>query len=247
MPGTTPIQGQSAVDSSSVNIECVENFDSEFETNSDEKSLSSACSSMTPPSPPKKKARWSPIKREVSNCDSEPSNPNLLHSDAAVRAYSSVTNLPNQIWVSGPPTPPTGNITPNTAAINLLQYLAEGRVIVEGNQIPHVKGTNNPISATIHAPPKDPQISKEEILISKTNKTDDQNDCKIIDDDQDKCKIVHVEEGDESIKEMLAKQINYENKLKYTDGQVSRTENAKKLDPEVKKKRQIQELVKRGV
>ena len=217
MPGTTPKQGQKAIDTFNVNIECVENLDSEFDTNRDEKSLSSACSSMSPPIPPKRKARWSSIKMEVSHCDSEPSTLYPLHSDAAVRAYSYVTNSPNQVWGSGPPTLPAGNITPNTAAINLLQSLAEGRVFMKGEQISHVKGTTNPITARMHAPPKDHHKSDGEI--SETNQNDDQNDCKIIDDDdnQDECKIIHVEEGDKLIKEMLAKQVNYGNKLKYTD------------------------------
>ena len=79
---------------------------------------------------------------EVSHCDSEPSTPYPLHSDAAVRANSSVTNSPNQFWVSGPPTLPAGNITPNTAAIYLLQSLAEGRVITKGEQISQCKRDN---------------------------------------------------------------------------------------------------------
>ena len=73
----------------------------------------------------------------------------------------------------------------------------------------------------MHAPPKDHHKSDGEI--SETNQNDDQNDCKIIDDDdnQGECKIIHVEEGDKLIKEMLTKQVNYGNKLKYTDGQAN--------------------------
>ena len=65
-------------------------------------------------------------------------------------------------------------------------------------------------------------------------------------DDND-CEIVHVEEGDEPIGEMLAKQINYGNKMKYVDGRVNRTESAKKMDMEAEKKKQINEWVKRGI
>ena len=46
---------------------------------------------------------------------------------------------------------------------------------------------------------------------------------------------------------MLAKQVNYGNKIRYTDGRANRTKNTMKIDFETKKKRQIQELVKRGV
>ena len=58
---------------------------------------------------------------------------------------------------------------------------------------------------------------------------------------------MHVEEGDEPIKEMLAKQVNYGNKIKYTDGRANRTKNARKVDLEAEKKRLIQELVKQEV
>ena len=92
------------------------------------------------------KANWSPVKWEVSYRDSEPSTPHPLHSDAAVKPYHSLTNSPNQVWVAGPPTPPMGDICPNTLAINLIQSLAEGKVIIEGNQVFHIKGVINPIA-----------------------------------------------------------------------------------------------------
>ena len=117
MPGATPIQGQKPVNSSNSDINCVEKVDLELETSSKKSSLSGTCSSMSPSSPPEKKANGSPIWREVSHCDSEPSIPHPSHSNATLIAYSSVTNSPNQIWVSGPPTPPVGDITPNMVAI----------------------------------------------------------------------------------------------------------------------------------
>ena len=238
MPGVTPIQGQGPVNSSNSSnsdIGCVEKVDTELETNSKRSSLSSTCSSMSPSSPPEKKAKW----REVSHCDSEPSTPHPLHLEAAVRAYSSVTNSPNQILVSGPPIPLMGDITSNMAAINLIQSLAEGRVVIEGDQISHVKGTMNPISAGKHVSIKDSKTNKKEILTENYQNTN-QNDCEIIHDDQDECEIVHIEKRDDSIKEMLAKQVNYGNKIKHTDGRANRTTNAKKIDLETKKKRQIQ-------
>ena len=36
-----------------------------------------------------------------------------------------------------------------------------------------------------------------------------------------------MEEGDDSIKEMLAKQVNYGKRIKYMDGRVNGTENTK--------------------
>ena len=195
---------------------------------------------MSPSSPQAKKAKWSPIRREVSHCDSEPSTPHPLHSNAAVRAYSSVTNSPNQIWVSSPPTLPTGDITP----ITLIQSLAEGKVVVEGDQLSHVKGTMNPITTGKHVPIKD---SKTKEVLTENYQDINQTDCEIIYDNQDDCKIVHVDEGDEPIQEMLAKQINYGNKMKYTDGRANRTKNTKRIDLEAEKQRQIRELVKQGV
>ena len=63
----------------------------------------------------------------------------------------------------------------------------------------------------------------ENKLTSET-KRENQNDqiCRMIDNNgEEECKIVHVEEGDESIKEMLDKQINYGGKMKYTDGRAN--------------------------
>ena len=246
MPGSTPIQSQEPVNSSNSSnsdFGCVEKVDSELEAFSKCSSLSSTCSSMSPSNPPAKKVRWSPIRREVSHCDSEPSTPHPLHSDAAVRAYSSVTNSPNQIWVSGPPTPPTSDITPNTAAINLIQSFAEGRVVIEGDQISHIKGTMNPIAAGKHVPIKDSETKK---VLTENDKDTNQSDCEIIYDNQEDCKIVHVAEGDDSIKEMLDKQINYGNKMKYTDGRVNRTRNAKKVDLKLKRKDRSKSWLKGG-
>ena len=81
-------------------------------------------------------------------------NPHPLCSDAAVKAYHLATNSPNQVWINGPSTPPAGNVTPNTLAINLIQSLVEGRVVVEGDQISHIKGAISSIQAKIHASPK---------------------------------------------------------------------------------------------
>ena len=89
-----------------------------LETNSKWSSLSSTCSSMSNDAFPGVRGKWSPIEREVSHCDSEPATLHPMHSDVAVRAYSSTTNSPHQVWVSGPPTPPTGDISPSTIAIN---------------------------------------------------------------------------------------------------------------------------------
>ena len=94
--------------------------------------------------------KWSPIEREVSHCDSEPTTPHPMHLDVAFRAYSSMTNSPHQVWVSRPPTHPTGDISPSAIAINLIQSLAERRVIVEGDQVSHVRGTINPLISARH-------------------------------------------------------------------------------------------------
>ena len=188
--------------------------------------------------PPTKRARWTPIERVVSHCDSKPSIPNPLQPDAAVKPYHSVTNSPNQVWVSGPPTPPTGEMTPNALAINLIQSLAEGKVIVEGDQISHVKETMNVIQAEVDALPKETETPANKTLMVNMPPIEENNK---------ECEIVHVEEGDESIKEMLDKEVNYGNKMKYTDGRVNRTKNAKKKDLELEKKRKIQELVEKGI
>ena len=161
-----------------------------------------------------------------------------MQPDAAVKPYHSVTNSPNQVWVSGPPTPPTGEMTPNALAINLIQSLAEGKVIVEGDQISHVKETMNVIQAEVDALPKETETPANKTLMVNMPPIEENNK---------ECEIVHVEEGDESIKEMLDKEVNYGNKMKYTDGRVNRTKNAKKKDLELEKKRKIQELVEKGI
>ena len=85
------------------------------------------------------------------------------------------------------------------AAINLIQSLAEGRVVAEGDQTSHVKGKMNPIASGKHEPTKDSET--KEVLTGNDQDTN-QSDCKKIYDNQEECKIVHVEEGNESIKEM---------------------------------------------
>ena len=145
MPGTTPIQDSR--DSNLVtNVDSVDCSKLTSNTNSKRDSLSSTCSSLSIEVTPVGKANWSPVKWEVSHCGSEPSTPHPLHSDAVVKPYRSLTNSPNQVCVAGPPTPPTGDISPNTLAINLIQSLTEGKVIIKGNQVTHVKGVINPIA-----------------------------------------------------------------------------------------------------
>ena len=187
--------------------------------------MSSTCSSLNVDAIPVGKNSWSLVKREVGHYESEPSTPHPLHSDTAVKPYCSLTNLPNQVWVAGPPTSPTGNISPSTIAINLIQSLAEGRVVIEGDQVSHVRGVINPITI----PKPTAQGTSKDELTTKT-KSENQNSkiCEMIENnDDEECKIVHVEEGDESIKEMLDKQINYGKRMKYTDRRANRTKTTK--------------------
>ena len=128
MLGTTPIQDSFNHSVATIKNDSVDCVGSMLETNSKQSSLSSTCSSMSNDAFPRVRGKWSPIEREVS------------HSDAAVRAYSSMTNSPHQVWVSRPPTPPTRDISPSTSANNLIQSLAERRVIVEGDQVSHMRG-----------------------------------------------------------------------------------------------------------
>ena len=224
MPGETPIQGKEFISNSVVDSVAT----SPNTTNSKRSSLSSACSSLSPTGIIVK-SRWRPIERNVSHCDSEPSTPHPSHLGAAVKPYHLVTNSPNQIWVDGPPTPLSGDVSPNTVAIKLLQSLTAGQVIVQGEQVSHVKRVIKQAVTEVHTPLREPKpINVEQ---------NDDNDCK----------IVHVEEGDEPIGEMLAKQINYGKKMKYVDGRVNRTESAKKMDIEAEKKKQINEWVKKGI
>ena len=95
--------------------------------------------------------------------------------------------------------------------------MAEGRVVVEGDQISYIKGKMNPITAGKHVPIED---SKTKEVLTENDQDINQTDYEIICDSQDDCKIVHVDKGDEPIQEMLAKQINYGNKMKYTDGKL---------------------------
>ena len=225
MPGTTPIQ-DSRNSNLVTNVDSVDCSKLISDTNNKRDSLSSTCSSLSIEVTPVRKANWSPVKREVSHCGFEPSTPHPLHSDAAVKPHRSLTNSLNQVWVAGPPTPPTGDISPNALAINLIQSLAEGKVIIEGNQVTHVKGVINPIAI----PKPTAQGISENELTSETKREnqDDQIYGMIDNNGKEECKIVHVEEGDESIKDMLDKQINYGEKMKYTDGRANRS---KKLKP----------------
>ena len=105
--------------------------------------------------------------------------------------------------------------------------VTEGKVIIEGNQASHVKGVINPLAI----PKSTAQGISENKLTSET-KRENQNDqiCGMIDNNgEEECKIVHVEEGDESIKEMLDKQINYGEKMKYTDGRANRSKKSKPI------------------
>ena len=61
------------------------------------------------------------------------------------------------------------------------------------------------------------------------------------------CEITYVEEGDESIQEMLNKQVNYGNKMKYINGRANRTNKTKSNSLEQEKKDKIRELVQTGV
>ena len=75
-----------------VNADSVDCSKLNSDTNSKRDSLSSTCSSLSVDVTPVGKASWSPVKQEVSHCDSEPSTPHPLHSDAAVKSYCSLTN-----------------------------------------------------------------------------------------------------------------------------------------------------------
>ena len=126
---------------------------------------------------------------------------------------------------------PTGDISPSTIAINLIQSLAEGRVIVEGDQVSYMRGTINPLISARHvaqenSPPK-----------NKTNIDDLTYQMKH--PHSSECKITYVEENDESIQEMLNKQVNYGNKMKYIDGRASRTNKTKNNSLEQEKKDKI--------
>ena len=150
MPGTTPIQDSFNHSVATIKNDSVDCVDLMLETNSKQSSLSSTCSSMSNDTLPRVRGKLIPIEREVSHCDLEPATLHPMHLDAAVRAYSSMTNSSHQVWVSGPSTPPTGDISPSTIAINLIQSLAEGRVIVEGDQVSHMRGTINPLISARH-------------------------------------------------------------------------------------------------
>ena len=97
MPGTTPIQDSFNHSVATIKNDSVDCVDSMLETNSKWSSLSSTCSSMSNDTLPEVKGKWSPIEREVSHCDSKPATPHPMHLDAAVRAYSSMTNSPHQV------------------------------------------------------------------------------------------------------------------------------------------------------
>ena len=57
------------------------------------------------------------------------------------------------------------------------------------------------------------------------------------------CEITYDEEGNKSIQEMLDKQVNYGNKMKYIDGRANRTNKMKNNSLEQEKKDKIWELV----
>ena len=61
------------------------------------------------------------------------------------------------------------------------------------------------------------------------------------------CEIAYVEEDDESIQEMLNKQVNYGNKMKYINERANRTNKMKNNNLEQGKEDKIQELVQKGV
>ena len=214
MPETTPIQDSR--DSNLVpNVDSVDCSKLTSNTNTERDSLSSTCSSLSIEVTPVGKTKWSPIKREVSQCDSEPSTPHPLHSDAAIKPYCSLTSSPSM----GNGTSNTSHRRhfPNTLAINLIQSLAEGKVIIEGDRVSHVKGVINPIST----PKPTAQGVFENKLTPETRIENVQTYDMINHNGDEECKIVHVEEGDESIKEMLDKQVNYGQKMKYTDGRAN--------------------------
>ena len=74
---------------------------------------------------------------------------------------------------------------PNTVAIKLLQSLTTGQVIVQWEQVLHVKRVTKQTVTEVHTPLREPKpINVEQ---------NDDNDCE----------IVHVEEGDEPIGESL--------------------------------------------
>ena len=103
--------------------------------------------------------------------------------------------------------------------INLIQSLAEGKVIIEGNQVTHVKGVINPIAIP---KPTAQGISENKLTSETRRENQDDQICGMIDNNgEEEYKIVHVAEGEESIKEMLDKQINYGEKMKYTDGRAN--------------------------
>ena len=81
----------------------------------------------------------------------------------------------------------------------------------------------NVIQAEVHALPKETETPANKTLMVNMPPTGENNK---------ECEIVHVEEG-ESIKEMLDKKVNYGNKMKYTDGRVNRTKNARKKESKV--------------
>ena len=231
MPGTTPIQDSFNHSVATIKNDSVDCVDLMLETNSKRSSLSSTCSSMSNDALSGVRRKWSLIEREVSHCVSEPTAPHPMHSDVAVRAYSSTTNSPHQVWVSEPPTPPTRDISPNTIRINLIQSPAEGRVIVEGDQVLHVRGTINPLISAGH-------VAQENSPPKKTTNIDDLT-YQMKHPYSSECEITYVEEGDESIQEMLNKQVNYGNKMKYIDQSANRTNKMKNNSLEQEKKDKI--------
>ena len=69
--------------------------------------------------------------------------------------------------------------------------------MVEGDQISHIKGTMNPITAGKHVPIKDSETKEG---LTENDQDTNQSDHKIICHNQEESKIMLVEEGDDSIK-----------------------------------------------
>ena len=112
-------------------------------------------------------------------------------------------------------------------------------MIVEGDQVSPVRGTINPLSSARH-------VAQENSPPERKTNIDDLT-YQMKHPQSGECEIAYVEEGHESIQEMLNKQINYGNKMKYIDGRANQTNKMKNNSLEQEKMDKIRELVQKGV
>ena len=76
-------------------------------------------------------------------------------------------------------------------------------MIVEGDQVSHMRGTFNPLISARHVARENSPPEKETNIDNLTNQMKHPH--------SSECEITYVKEGDESIQEMLNKKVNYGN------------------------------------